>query len=76
MMLFYVCARGEDGLDPGDDAGRLVSAHNAEEAAQMWSTVSDRDDAMVFRVPPVSPKPMVHDWHVSWAKRGAQCLLQ
>lgn len=76
MMLFYVCSRDRVGLDPGNDAGRLISAHSVEEAVEMWVMETGRDDALVFRVPSVSPKPMVHRWHALWTERGAQCLLK
>lgn len=76
MMLFYVCARGSDDIDPGDDGGKLISAPDANTAASMWRDDTGRGDPMVFRVPPVSPTPMVHEWHASWALRGVQCLIQ
>lgn len=74
MMLFYVCAEGEDDEDlaRGEDDGVFISAPNAKIAARMWREKQGRTNPLVFRVPPVSPKPMVHTWHVSWDKRGAQ----
>lgn len=70
MMLFYVCSEG--GCDPGDDEGLIISAHNANEAAYMWVKHKRLNDPIVFRIPPVSPIPMIHEWHISWDKRGAQ----
>lgn len=70
MMLFYVCSDAGD--DRGDDIGNLISAPDAATAASMWKHYHNRDDPLIFRVPPVSPTPMIHPWHTSWALRGAQ----
>lgn len=72
MQLFYVCANDSIDCGAGDDHGWLISAPDGATAAKMWCEDTGRDDPLVFRIPSVNPKPMIHKWHDAWEKRGAQ----
>lgn len=78
MQLFFIACDHE-----GENYDRFVSAATAERAVEIWLNTSfvrenDVRDAkvMVFRVPPVSPVELAHDWHTGWERRGLPLILE
>lgn len=78
MQLFFIACNY-----CGESYDWFVSAPNADRALELWleNEFVDGVDAAeahvkVFRVPPVSPTELVHEWHTSWERRGVQKIKE